>query len=388
MTRKAAGAPPGESPPMPPGESPGVEYLQPGEEGQGLSTLLFPDHSPLLRVRISRRDDQSQSWISHGHQLNGDFTRETVAELYGGGRYLCQVIDDNNKILRGARFELPGSYRPPQATGQGTPASTRQQPDADSERGPRREATPTELIERIMTSRFLETISSAGRVVEPSPWAPVLASFAAAFATTLPDLIKSLSAGNRRTDPALAAELASLRTLLEQQSRNVGGVASPNSLDSVKQFLELRELFREEGDSGKGGSGVIERIAEIAAAMLQRSQSEPPRGAEPLPAVGVAIIPSGSDQPVHEQFLLAHARDLQQAAAFNMEPVGVAAVVMAKLPQAQHGILAALASRPDAAAEILRVVPALNPYAGWVSEVVEEFRARLVVAVESEPDGD
>lgn len=388
MSRRAQATSPSGSSQVSPDVSGEIEFIEPGADDMDESALVFPEFGPDMRVRILRLDDLTKKWITHGHQLNRDFTRETVLGMFGGGRYFCQVLTENSAILRGAKFTLPGAYRPTGLHG-GTPSAsapssptTPEPTDPPRPAAPRADPTPVELIERVMTSRFLETLSGATSRPTPSPWAPVLAAMAPAIVTALPELFKVLRGPATRTDPALAAELASLRTMLEQQQRNAGGVASPNNLDTFKQFLELQELLRDGGDrdSGRGG-GMLERLAEIAAAMMQKAATPAaPTSAPRVEVTTLATIPNASTAPVHEQFLMIHANNLTRAAAHNMEPQGVAALVMAELPQSEHGILAALVGREDAADEILRVVPSLAPYSAWVAAVVEEFRERFGVA--------
>lgn len=353
------------------------------------SALVFPDYGGDLRVRIMRRDDVTQQWLSHGYELNRGFTRETVLDRFGGGRYFCQIVSPDSQILKGAKFALPGPYRPDGTVGTTTrpgPAPAAPAPEAaEPARAPHAAASPMDLIERVMASRFLETISGASKPA-PSPWAPVLTAMAPALVAALPELLKALRGPAVRTDPTLAAELASLRTMLEQQQRNAGGVASPASLDTFKQFLELQELLRGDDRDSRSGGSVIERFAEIAAAMLQRTA---PAAAPTMPTahaegVAVATIHNTSHLPMHEQFLLKHGADLGRAAAHNVEPQAVAALVMAELPQSEHGILSALVGREDAAAEIVRVLPNLAPFADWVGYVVHEFRERFGI---SDDDG-
>src|SRR5262245_8585936 len=94
-----------------------VEAEAPPEESGGENSASLFDGSADARVRILRRDDTTQKYVTHGY-FPPDAGEELISRTLGGGAYRAQLVIPDPasgmlKIKRQRDFKIPGAYKPP-----------------------------------------------------------------------------------------------------------------------------------------------------------------------------------------------------------------------------------------------------------------------------------
>ena len=384
-TRKPAG--PLETPPEMSGvKSDGVPQ---GVEVQGPAVLSFPEGDPgNSRVRIMR-EGEDKRWVTHGYLATDEAGPEKVSELFGGGKWMAQLISagetGRQEVRRSIVFRVPGPYRPPTGPLPGTtppvPVLTPGAPNPGGSGGvaavesllssfQRGNLSPREALDQAMVAQLLE-ISRVRQQGAPD-WAGVLTA-------VLPTVLEVVF--RRGPDPQTAAMLERLEAKLSQQ----GGPVSSGIGDitkAIEQLLSVRDRLRDVGDEGRGeseGSGGLLKeglglLQTLLQAQAQGAVATGPGPAGPSRIPGKVEVPvmaptptpdAAPARPLWQQLMQRHRGQLVDAARRGL-PVGfVADMVMNYLPAEYVGVLTEFLGRPDAAAVAMQEIPELAEFPRW-----------------------
>lgn len=383
-------------PPETPRETPAVKDAAEPQvvEVQGPAVLCFPEGDPgNSRVRIMREGDDKR-WVTHGYLATDEAGPEKVAELFGGGKWMAQLISAGEtgraQVMRSVVFRVPGPYRPPTGPLPGTaPAVPVVMPGAPAapsggsggiaavesllssmQRG---NLSPREALDQAMVAQLLE-ISRVRQQGAPD-WAGVLTA-------VLPSLVEVLF--RRGPDPQMVAMLERMEAKLSQQ----GGPVSSGIGDitkAIEQLLSVRDRLRDSSDEGRSGDGEgnggllkegLGLIQTLLQAQAQGAMATGPGPAGPsripgkveVPAMTPAPVPApdpGPARPLWQQLMQRHRGQLVDAARRGLPVEFVADMVMNYLPAEYVGVLTEFLARPDAAAVAMQEIPELAEFPKW-----------------------
>ena len=400
-TRKPAG--PLETPPETPEVK--VDGAPQGVEVQGPAVLSFPEGDPgNSRVRIMR-EGEDKRWVTHGYLATDEAGPEKVAELFGGGKWMAQLISagetGRQEVRRSLVFRVPGPYRPPTGTLPGTtppvPVLIPGAPAAASggatetllsaiQRG---NLSPREALDQAMVAQLLE-ISRVRQQGAPD-WAGVLTA-------VLPTLVEVVF--RRGPDPQTAAMLERLEAKLNTQagpvSSGIGDITK-----AIEQLLSVRDRLRDVGDEGRGdgegsggllkeGLGLLQSLIQAQGAMATGPGPAGPSripGKVEVPVMTPAPVPTpdpGPARPLWQQLMQRHRGQLVDAARRGLPVEFVADMVMNYLPAEDVGVLTEFLARPDAAAVAMQEIPELVEFPRWN----EGFWLALREGMQDEDEGD
>ena len=365
-------------------------------EVQGPAVLCFPEGDPgNSRVRIMREGDDKR-WVTHGYLATDEAGPEKVAELFGGGKWMAQLISaaetGRQQVMRSVVFRVPGPYRPPTGPLPGTapavpvlapgaPASTSGGgADALLSAIQRGNLSPREALDQAMVAQLLE-ISRVRQQGAPD-WAGVLTA-------VLPAIVEALF--RRGPDPQMVAMLERMEAKLSQQ----GGPVSSGIGDitkAIEQLLSVRDRLRDSSDEGRSGDGegnggllkeglgLIQTLIQAQGAMATGPGPAGPSripGKVEVPAMTPAPVPApdpGPARPLWQQLMQRHRGQLVDAARRGLPVEFVADMVMNYLPAEYVGVLTEFLARPDAAAVAMQEIPELAEFPKWNEKFWESLK--------------
>jgi len=362
-----------------------------GPDDLGPSMLVFPRETwdtswREPRVRLYRQDPITTKWSLHGYFPIDTFTDDVVAQAFGGGRWIAQVIasDDRGKqdIRRSRRIELSGAYRPPIKSLPGLdPAGTAPAPSPGGpvpSEGPMvtGRMSPAEMISSLQVQQLID-ISAAGRKAAPAvDYTPLILKgmeVLAAFLTR-----------PKETDglDVLRVELGQLREAVQAQANKPGPATSgiADVVEAMQSLMGLRDMISDGGGKKESGEDALYslggKLVEFLGNQKQPAAAEIPTG-QLGATVGTMPTPTPTPvtaMPIWQQVLLRYARDMVNAATRGVDPNLAADYTAAMIPSEVEGAVREFLARPDADTVLVQVVPQMGQFQAWTVEYIKGLR--------------
>lgn len=357
-----------------------------GVVGPDTATFFPVDQTNAMRVRLYREDESTRKWVLHGLLTTEEASEQYVADRFGGGKWVVQLITHDavsgKQGIRATRgFSVPGAYNPPTGTlpglGKSAPAG------ATAEVGTRPNfggglpsgVTAREFLDNALVSKLMDVLENKARPAAGSmEWlGPVL--------TTLGSVVVAMVERKPTGDPMLAAQLAEMRNQLANMERRPGP-ATESMSDMVGMIRQIMDVRQDLGASGAPSEdnkdsamwGMFGKALEVLTAKQGQAMPEPVQqlGAGVSPAAPAAV-----SLPPWTQLLRESAQQLYGAAQRGDDPSFVAELVSRYVPPHHRGGLLELLQRPDAALLIRVDVPQLTQFPGWLDSVVADLRVEM-----------
>lgn len=399
MPRKPSGRPPGR--PRKPAENPdGPQAVSPGAEYQGLPLLFWESEDPTqTRVRMMR-EAANKKWEFHGYLSTDEAGPERVAEMFGGGRYLVQLVtaqaEGPSRIKETKLIVIPGAYRPPVGPLPGMQAATYPEARPAPARGPgpgaaevdawtlatqRMQAgllTPREALDQATVAQLLE-LTKTTRGNAPN-WGELLVQL-------VPLVLERVM--TPRGGDEVSAKLDRLIAVMEAQ-RQQGPVASSfaDLTQAIEQVMGIRERLAEAG-SGKSddeeGGGMLKMAMELVKTLAAAGQAQgaaAPAGSRIPGKVEVPVAPSpdttpGPGVPLWKQLLGHYRAQLLDAARRGLSPSLVSDIILNYLPSEYAGVLQEFLARPDADQVVIQEIPELAEFQSWNRKLWTDLRGAV-----------
>lgn len=353
------------------------------------------------RVRIYREDDKKK-WVFHGLLASDEASESLVAEMYGGGRWVAQLVGANETgkqtIQSTKMFSLPGRYRPPAGD---LPGSVIPMPLAtplaaptigvDFRGGAHGNISPNEALNQVLVSQVLETVRASREV--RGGLEPILAILAPA----LPALIEGLF-GRKNSETEV------LRMMVEEMRREFAALRSApgpvtsgisDAIRAIKELAEARDMVRGESDDGEGrDSAILKTAMQVLAGLVERGRGDP--GAAPVPESripGKTEVPMRprpnpplSTLPMWQQVLLHYKDKMLEAARRGVSGEFAAEMALNFMEPDIVGVVKEFVARPDMVEAAASVIPELREFAKFSADFWNTMREGM--SEEEEPDGD
>lgn len=371
---------------------------RPEEVAEGSNTLF--DFSGDARIRVLRRDDKTQKFVSHGF-LPVTASEEDVGAEWGGGRYRVQLIvpdGTGREVIKTQReFDLPGSYRPP--------------------------------VEMSGVRPQIPGTKGVPVIPFPTPGIPAVNDMAsmlnATVMTTFMDLIKTMKEVSTRpaqsVDPMML-ELIRSQGVMQTEILKLLLQKDGNKGDSKKEFLDLMTSFKEiigspqvvnPSDPSKVLEGIVSAIRQLRDVSDDLSPEKGGTGdplVDSLPKLTEILfeeqqmrkrqmLPAGqkpSQQPPQQQqhkenppqeaipiwrrIVKAQGPQLLMSAKTGKDPELIANIAVSFASDEVKGVLKEFFRQPaeEAAAQIISEEPGLAEFPGWMYQFVEQVQFRLL----------
>jgi hypothetical protein len=376
--------------------------VAPDEAGGEDAASLF-DASGDARVRVMRRDQTTQKFVTHGF-FPPTVKEEDIAMAFGGGNYRAQLVIPDpasglSKIKRSRDFSIPGAYRPPNRIT--TMEEVGQNPAPAAVNGGREMMlAPTggdlasilnagvvsTLLDLLKTTKEINTRPVAG----PDPMLLKLMEIQAASQQQMMQLM--LTIATKETGDSKKEVLDLMTKMKELTAPTNGGAPNPaNPLDMFNSMLETFKSFREAADdvaSPRGGSGdvfmdsipkLVEVVAEQSRLSKDRAASMPRPAPVPTTQVNTALPPSTDGVPMWRVVLKQQAPRLIQAAQQGQDADVLAGMAVMFAPTAFVPTLREFFHRDheEVVNQVMEEIPELSLHRDWVNIFVESVQERL-----------
>lgn len=395
---------PGRSLEIEPGAGP-VE--RPEEVGEGSNTLF--DFSGDARIRVLRRDDKTQKYVSHGF-LPVAASEEDVGAEWGGGRYrvqLCVPDGTGREVIKTQReFDLPGAYRPPtEMAGVRAPLVVKPGSNTPVASIPSTVVPGSQdmasMLNATMMTTFMDLIKTMKEVSSrPTQQTdPMLlemirsisAQQSKMFEVILPLILESRKGDSKKdvldligslkdlmgpqqpvnpSDPSKVLEgivsaIKQLRDVSDELSPEKSGTGDP-LMDSLPR---LTEIIAEEQKFRRGQVQQPQRRLQSGQQQAQ-VQAQPP---QPQPQ------PEQQDLKMWQKVVRSYGNQLLSSARSGKNPELIADMAVAFAPDDIKGVFTELCrGKPeDVAAQIIGEIPGLEEFPGWMYQFVEQIQFRL-----------
>jgi hypothetical protein len=389
-----------------------VEAEPPPEESGGENAASLFDATADARVRILRRDDTTQKYVTHGY-FAPDVGEETVSKTLGGGAYRAQLVIPDPasgmlKIKRTRDFKIPGPYKPPntintfEMVGEHAPANGGA-PAANGVAAVAGIPAGDDLMSVLkagIISTLLDMMKANKEVVRAPQTDPMLLEMLRQQSVMQGEMMKLILAIATKEAPKVDSEskdylgmLAKMKEIIAPSAASGGG--SPvemftTMLDAFKSFREAADDVVTPAASTDPLLGSIPKIAEVLYEQHQMQKGAiAARGATvthsptPGPAGGVAQMPTVHEMPqppMWRRILRQQAHRLIASAVANHDPEVIAGTAILFAPA---DVLTALKeffhrdNSEDIYADVLAEIPAMAEHREWLAAFVEAAQFRL-----------
>lgn len=386
----------------------GAEPATPPEEAGGEASASLFDASGDSRVRILRRDEQSQKFVSHGF-FPPNVTEEEVAMQLGGGYYRAQlVISDGSglqKIKQQREFKMPGAYKPPQkilAFG-----DVGREPEAATQAGQVAtlpSAGSGDLME-VLKAGIINTLldmMKASKETRVAPAAdPVMLEIMKAQAASQQQMMQLMvtiitplltrDAGDNKKD--ILDTLTKMKELVASPAAAADPMGMFNKM--LETFTRMRDVAEDISPPRREGSGdpltdALPQLVTVvteqhqmqkarAAAMATRAVPGPAGGVAQMPVVGTITPQQQENLAMWQRILRTHGERMVASAVAKHDPDVLAGTAIIFATPAIREALAVFFHRDPAAveADILAEVPPMAEHREWLAEFIEAAQVRL-----------
>jgi len=411
--------------------NPSVVAEPPPEESGGENAASLFDATSDARVRILRRDESNQRFVTHGY-LPPDANEETVNAMFGGGYYKAQLVipdpTSGRLVIKRARdFKIPGAYKPPQKINTFEDASqngvSAAQAAAASPALPAGISGGNDLMAVLnagVVSTLLDLLKTTKEInSRPSQSAdPMMLELMKAQAATQAKMIELIMARDEKRGAddggrkEIMAELLQMKELFAPAN---GAVPA----DPMKMFDNMLQTFRSFKDAAEevsphtdGGDPLFSSIPKVVEVLVEQhnmsklaaagQQQRVARRAVPGPAGGVTQTPEVStiSQPTEElamwqKILRQQSARLMASAAAKHDPDVIAGTAILFAPPPVLEALKIFFHREEAeiTADVLTEVPGMVDHGEWLAEFIVCAQERLFPEefaddTEDESEGD
>lgn len=396
--------------------NPSVEAEPPPPESGGEGATSLFDATSDARVRILRRDDTTQKFVTHGY-LPPDANEEAVSTLWGGGYYKAQLVipdpaSGKLAIKRTRDFRVPGPYKPPakiatfeeagHAPQNGVPSvSVAQQnnglPATNDLMQALNAGVISSVIDLLKSMREVKTVVPQG----PDPMLMKLMETQAATQQKMMEFMLTLATRDSGESKDMLGMMAKMKDLLTPPA---GAVPTTNPMEMFNTMLETLTRMRETADefaTPRGGNDAdpimssIPKLVEVVAEQHQmQKQAKAVAANPPAPPVIVGTIPTpdpnAPELPVWQKTLRQQSQRLLSSAAAKHDPDIIAGTAIVFAPPHIKEALALFFHRDEeqVTADILTEIPAMAEHREWLVEFVECMQERLFPEEFADDDDD
>jgi hypothetical protein len=381
------GADPDEAPDIAPASKPlrtAPQFLDDEERLVAELRKMPPD----ARTRLKRVNDLTKRYETHAILAPDEVTTEWIGKRFGGGRYLVEVLERNDKrqevVRASATWIIPGPYL---GVGAGLPGINEKananpmDPDVVA-RHPSNPMPTRELFDSVLATRAMEIIQQDRRPEAASKGTDLVglaAIITAAGAILSPIVAKLLDRG---PDPALERVERELRAMRAAPGPAAGALA--DAMKGIREVVSLRDTL--DGVSG-GKVSTVDRILEALPGVMDafrgRGVAPQPAPAAPLPQLspGAPLVsvasPGAEDRPPLQALLFNFREQVLFMANNAWEPEYAADLVQRAVPSEALGLLTEFLQRPDADAILVQTIPELGAFEKWRPAFLAECRRLL-----------
>lgn len=303
----------------------------------------------IAKVLIYRRPPKGDRQAYVGTLDANEFSLDSVARMWGGGRYLVRLKDETGRIVKGATFYIDDAIEP---------APKAATPDGKS-------ATGNPLLDTILAKLIENSLGGGGKSQD-------LGQVAVGMST------------------AMITAMAPLLAKITELSSGRGS--------SATEMLQLIEFGAERfGERDTGFAGVVREVglplvntlerALGGAAGARRLPAAPEGGPPVSPPVAPAAPAPAPNTPPWVVAFRPYVATLVQFASRNDPPGMWAAVLDVQMPRVAR-FLAEQVVHPEFTEQLLTYFPQLVPYRAWVEQFLDEFMPEEPGEGESEDPGN
>jgi len=392
-----------------------VEAAPPPDESGGDGAASLFDATADARVRILRREDSTQKFVTHGY-FPPEVNEETVNASFGGGYYKAQLVipdpaSGRLMIKRVREFKIPGIYKPPQkindfadaANKDATPAVAALPAVAVGGGGDLMAVLNAGVVSTLLD--LLKTTKEINTRPQADPMMLELMKAQAATQTKMIELMMTRSGDGDASRKEIMAELLQMKELFAPA--NNGAVpADPmkmfnNMLDTFKSFKDAAEEVSSpqntEGDIFSSIPKVVEVLVEqhqLNKQERQAAQSRVVRSVAALPTASeIGTIPPQPELAMWQKILRQQSARLVASAAAKHDPDVIAGTAILFAPPNVKEALALFFHReePEIMADVLAEIPTMTEHREWLAEFILAAQERLFpeeFVDPNEPEGE
>ncbi len=382
-----------------------VEPSAPPEESGGDGSASLFDTTSDARVRVLRRDDTTQKFVTHGY-LPPDANEEMVNALFGGGFYKGQLVVPDPatgklQIKRTRDFRIPGAYKPPQkindfadamnANGSAasplvtvSPASAQGLPSTGELMQALNAGVISSVIDLLKSMREVKTIAPP---VGPDPMMMKLMETQGALQLKILEILMTRGNDGDATRKTVMAELVQMKEIFASSN---GAVPT----DPMKMFNNMLETFKSFKDAAAEVApepsdvdpimGSIPKLVEVIAEQHQMSKNRVVRSA-PMPTGGapvapeVGTLPPQPDLAIWQKILRQQSSRLMVSATAKHDPDVIAGTAILFATPPIREALQIFFHRDETAimADVLTEIPAMVEHREWLGEFIQCAQERL-----------
>jgi hypothetical protein len=386
-----------------------VEAEPPPEESGGENAASLFDASADARVRVLRRDDTTQKYVTHGY-FPPDAGEELISRTLGGGAYRAQLVIPDPasgmlKIKRQRDFKIPGAYKPPSsikdfaeagehpvsANGAGAPAASGL-PSGNELMQALNAGVISSVIDLLKTMREQKTSDS-------SLVMPMMMKFMEAQTAQQAQMTQFMLAFITREPPKVDSESKDYLGMLAKMKEIVSPAASGGG-SPVEMFTAMLDAFKSFKDAADdvvtpavSDNPLVSSLPKIAEVLYEQHQMQKSgavsRGVAvthapvPGPAGGTAQMPTVHampEIPMWRRILRQQAHRLVASAVAKHDPEVIAGTAILFAPTDVLAALKEFFHREDSEAiyaDILAEIPVMAEHREWLAAFVEAAQFRL-----------
>lgn len=387
-----------------------AETVKPPPEAGGEGSESLFDASGDARVRIYRRDERTQKWVTHGYMIP-TCSEEMVSARFGGGQFRAQLFvpnDAGNLVVKRTRdFYIPGPYKPPthintaEEVGPNAPV---RDPGANAPPASTVAGLPTggddlmQVLKAGIINTLLEMMKSTKEMNTRAPAGPdpIMLEMLRQVSATQQEMMKFMMTvamkDTGKGEKDTLEMLAKMKEIVSPAS-NVAVPTDPmkmfnNMLDTFKSFREAAEDVAPSHSDVDPIMGSIPKLVEVVAEQHQMQKNRAQHivmHPVPGPAGGVAHMPEVSTLPpqpdlaMWQKILRQQSARLVASAAAKHDPDVIAGTAILFAPPNVKEALMIFFHRDEAeiAADTLAEVPAMADHREWLSEFILAAQERL-----------
>jgi len=356
------------------------------------------------RVRVLRQDESTQKWALHGTLAWDEAGQDKVTELFGGGRWLVQLIGADERGVSGIRksqvHRLPGRYKPPTSVPNTATTAAAGQPAqrvgviGDGGDG---SVSPSQALNVALVDSVIGLMKAMKETPTRTPamdWGPILAS----TMPVLTAIVTKIMDGPKRDDTLLHQLQAMQDEIVKMRDRpGPAANAITDALAGIERIVKVSSSIRDMSATPEGETSIWGALGKEALSLLanaQRNQQQGQSVTRQDPAVGMIAPPSPTPtggaptMPLWQQLLLSQRTRLLDAASRGLDPELVADFAVQFLPEQHVGVMTEFLQRPDATTVLQQVIPELTNFPTWCEKLITAMRAGMFGADDAGGEGE
>lgn len=340
-----------------------------------------------VRVRIYREDDRLKKLVFHGYLNFEEATEALLAEMFGGGNYVAQVIAADDEVPSGAvrkwaRATIPGPYRNPEGVAglaKGSPAG--KAPAMVRVAGGEVSTLPTanESLNAALVGSVIDLLKAQREIPAVAQssvkeWAPIITPVVGGIVTLLTAMLE------RKPDPTLLRLQEELREMRDRPGPATTAVT--DALQGIERIVKLtrnvKQLAAEDADVPADPEAAMWGMAGKLLEHLGGPKAETPKlNPSPMLTPG-PVAPPSPPLPLWQQTLLGNKGRLVDSAMRGVSPEFVADIAVQFAPPQAMGVLTEFVQRPDMVALAMQTIPELQQFPAWTEQFFQALKAAVL----------